>query len=246
MRIKLKFISNESIRIATSYNNLLQGLIYNLLETFSASFLHNSGFNFENRYFKLFCFSEIFERGFYDKNKKTFIFSDSVSFVVSSPVEWILKEIALNGIRKEVFSLGNNQIRLDEISVIHSHNKTIKTNSLIVKALTPIEVHSTLSTLNGAKKTYYYNPREKEFPILTNENAKKKFSAFYKTPCPYELKCTPLSKDLKETIRYFNNTVIKGYKGSYRLEADPKMLEFIIDAGLGSRNSQGFGMVEIV
>ncbi|MBC7189418.1 hypothetical protein H5U35_04285, partial [Candidatus Aerophobetes bacterium] len=41
-------------------------------------------------------------------------------------------------------------------------------------------------------------------------------------------------------------TLIKGWMGTYRLEGNPELIKFSYDAGLGAKNSQGFGMYEVV
>jgi CRISPR-associated endoribonuclease Cas6 len=39
---------------------------------------------------------------------------------------------------------------------------------------------------------------------------------------------------------------VKGWSGFFELTGHPEFLSFALDAGLGSRNAQGFGMVEVV
>ncbi|PMP85503.1 MAG: hypothetical protein C0174_04210 [Thermodesulfobium narugense] len=63
MRIKLEFIFDSAIKLRSGYNSLVQGLIYNLLDYIDAKKLHDEGFKFEKRKFRLFSFSEILERG---------------------------------------------------------------------------------------------------------------------------------------------------------------------------------------
>ncbi|AEE14447.1 CRISPR-associated protein Cas6 [Thermodesulfobium narugense DSM 14796] len=251
MRIKLEFISDSEIKLRSGYNSLIQGLIYDLLDYVDAKKLHDEGFKFEKREFRLFSFSEILERGYVNKSEHVITFDNKISFLISSPVEWILKQIALNSIVGDDFKLGGNSLRINAVSVLKSFEEFIAKGSVVVKALTPIEVHSTFITANGARKTYFYTPFENEFSELINKNARKKWKAYFGCECSYELSIKPLFKDKKyETIRYFikkdKKTIIKGWKGLYMLNAKPEFLRFILDAGLGSRNSQGFGLVEIV
>jgi CRISPR-associated endoribonuclease Cas6 len=67
-------VSSKDIIVRSGYNSLLQGLIYELLNSIDAEKLHNEGFMFEKRQFRLFTFSEILEKGFFDKgySKKFF------------------------------------------------------------------------------------------------------------------------------------------------------------------------------
>ena len=61
-------------------------------------------------------------------------------------------------------------------------------NKIRINALTPIETHSTLLKSDGGKKTYYYSPSESEYSKLINENLRKKWAAYYREECPYNLK----------------------------------------------------------
>lgn len=205
MRIKLEFASDKEIVIRSGYNSLIQGLIYDLVGSIEARSLHEEGFRFEKRHFRLFTFSEILEKGFFDKENHTFTFGKKISFLVSSPVEWILKQIAINSFKEETFRLGKNLLKFDAVSVINGLSENLsKSQNVIVKAITPIEVHSSFTSSSNSKKTYYYSPFEKEFSYLINQNAKKKWSAYFKTQCQYDIEIKPLFRDKTyETIRYF-------------------------------------------
>lgn len=107
--------------------------------------------------------------------------------------------------------------------------KRLRQTKIRVNALTLIETHSTLLKGDGEKKTYYYYPSESEYSELINGNLRKKWMAYY-----------------RERIRSFKGTVIKGRTGHFRLEGEPKFLQFALAAGLGSGNSVGFGFIEKV
>jgi len=46
-------------------------------------------------------------------------------------------------------------------------------------------------------------------------------------------------KDLK--ITRYKDTIIKGWMGEYYLSGGPELLQVALDAGLGAKNSQGYG-----
>lgn len=79
-------------------------------------------------------------------------------------------------------------------------------------------------------------------------NARKKYEAFYKAPADgLALDVVPerVNKSC-EKIMNFKDTVIKAWTGVYRLTGSPELLHTVYDCGLGGRNSQGFGMVEVL
>ncbi|MBC7262393.1 MAG: CRISPR-associated endoribonuclease Cas6, partial [Chloroflexi bacterium] len=49
-----------------------------------------------------------------------------------------------------------------------------------------------------------------------------------------------------EAIVLFKGTVIKGWTGLYELNLPEPYFSLAYDAGLGAKNPQGFGMVEVV
>ena len=60
---------------------------------------------------------------------------------------------------------------------------------------------------------------------------------------PEPLAIEPLDPQRKIVTR-FKETWINGYKGSYALTGSHRALEFVYNAGLGVKNSAGFGMLE--
>lgn len=249
MRLKIELISNQKVKLPVGYNAYIQALVYNFLDKADSKWLHDEGYKFENRQFRLFTFSSILERGDYIREKKLFIFPENISFYISSPLEWVLEQIAKNFIKSTKVRIGSNDLIISSIDVM----KPVKfTNSSIkVRAITPIEVHSTIVKPDGKKLTYYYSPFEKEFNNLINENSKKKWKSLFRKDCEYNISIYPHFRGSGyERIVYFgtgdNKTIIKGWKGYFEVSGEIEILQFIYDAGLGSRNSQGFGMVEVV
>jgi len=243
MRIKIVLESKDSIVLPVGFNEIFQWFIYSSIKD---EWLHDIGFTLGKRNFKLFCFSSILTKGKFIKEKGIFIFPPKISFIVSSPVNWILEQLASGSIKKEKIDLWLNRVYLTEISVLKPAK--IESDTVLVKALTPIEVHSTFETTSG-KKTHYYTPFEDEFSSLINENARKKWSAFYKKEPPSDIKIEPKGFNREKIVRFGTKNryvIVKGWTGNFKLTGNREFLAFILDAGLGSRNSQGFGMVEIL
>lgn len=44
----------------------------------------------------------------------------------------------------------------------------------------------------------------------------------------------------------YKGTVIKGYSGDFILKGNPELIKLAYDTGLGSKNSQGFGCIEVM
>ena len=62
---------------------------------------------------------------------------------------------------------------------------------------------------------------------------------------PFSFRALKVSnKDAK--IVYYRDFVIKGWLGIYEIEGDPRLLKLAYSAGLGAKNSQGFGMIDVI
>ncbi len=243
MRIKIELVGNKEIVLPLGFNESLQWLIYSLIKD---DWLHNVGFLSKKRSFRLFVFSEIIEKAKFDKEKRVFIFPNVISFYVASCVDWILEKLAVSSINLDTLNMNNNELSISSISVLP--REKIQSNTTTIKTLSPIEVHSTLEK-DDKKSTYYYSPFDGKFSELINENLKKKWEAFYKEPCPYDIDIKPAGKNRKRPVRFGVRNryiMINGYDGFFTVKAEPTFLKFALDVGLGSRNAQGFGMVEVV
>lgn len=245
MKLKISLISDKSVVLPKEFNYITQALIYRLIDKLPSRWLHDGGFKIEKRSFKLFTFSSIVEKGKYQSSKELFIFPHTISFYISSPVSWILEQVAKNTVFREKIIFGENNMRISSVEILK--DEEITENKIRINALTPIETHSTLLKGDGGKKTYYYSPSESEYSELINENLRKKWSAFYRNECPYHIKIEPFQmKYCRERIRSFKGTVIKGWTGHFWLEGELEFLLFALATGLGSRNSGGFGFIEKV
>ncbi|MGC8791203.1 MAG: CRISPR-associated endoribonuclease Cas6, partial [Desulfurella sp.] len=91
MRIKIILESPKSIVLQVGFNSIIQWFIYSNIKDL---WLHDIGFKYGKRQFKLFCFSSFLEKAQFINEKKLFIFPKIVSFIFSSPVDWIIENLA--------------------------------------------------------------------------------------------------------------------------------------------------------
>jgi len=243
MRLLITFSAVEPIFLPVHYNNIVQGFIYNFLDKILANQLHDGGFIYKKRKFKLFTFSRIF--GKLRKDGDKFKIFPPFKLFISSPYTEMLQNLALNLMKNSEVRLDSNTVWVESLQVLSTPQIG---KELVIKMLSPVTVYSTLYRPDGKKKTYYYNPSEKEFSEILKQNIIKKYFAFYeKMPPSEEFFIEPIkvrSKD--EKIVLYKGFVIKGWMGVYRLRGEPELLKLAYEAGLGGKNSQGFGMFEIL
>lgn len=242
MRVILSLNSKEEITLPISYNEIVQGFIYRNIEESLAEDIHNRGFAFEKRNFKLFTFSRLL--GKTRINKDLFNISTPFKLIIASPYREILQSLAENLIKKQELRLGDNELYIESISV--SFAPEMK-DTVSIRMLSPVTVYSTLTSPDGRKKTYYYNPKEKEFSELIRQNIIKKYLAFYRRPpSSQEFAIEPVKVTREdEKIISYKGFIIKGWMGRYRLSGAKELLQLAYDAGIGAKNSQGFGCFEV-
>lgn len=246
MRLKLKFRHkfNKQLILPLSYNLYIQSFIYSYLDESLAQFLHNVGFKDEqtNRSFKLFTFSRIIPDGKSIIDERRIFFEGNVNLIISSCYDEFIQVFASNLLRNGMFHLAGEVLEVISVEV---ESVPAYRDNIVIKALSPITIYSTLITKDGKKKTYYYSPFEFEFEKLIIDNLRKKARVWFNeeivggTIKPYKVSTR------NEKVIVYKNTVIKGWDGLYELKLPPKLFQLAFDTGLGSKNSQGFGCIEI-
>lgn len=239
MRIKLKISSKKDrIVLPLYYNYYLQSFLYANISPELASFLHDKGFKYEKRSFKMFTFSKLIGR--YEIKNGMITFTTPVKFIISSPLDRFVSELANTMLSSSKLKLCGEDINIEEMEVL---GKPEIKSRMEIRMITPLVAYSTLITPEGRKKTYYYNPLEPEFAELIDRNLRKKYEAFYgKKPRARKTSIKPIV--FNERILKYRDNVIKGYTGKFIIDGNRKLIELAYDCGLGSKNSQGFGMFD--
>ena len=241
MRLTLEFNADNEIVLPLDYNYHIQSFLYNHISPELGKFLHDHGFKIEKRKFKMFTFSRL--QGKYIITKDKIIFFSPVYLTISSPLDRFISELGNTLLKTDNLKIFKNKVHVESIKV---HPEPEIKNEIKIKMLSPVVVYSTLLTKDGKKKTYYYSPYENEFVELIDKNMRRKYEAFYrKKPRARKLKIEAVGKPKEKIIKY-RGTIIKGWMGTFILNGNRKLLKFTYYSGLGSKNSQGFGMFEVV
>lgn len=239
MRIKVSLRKNGGIELPIAYRSILQGVIYNAIR-FDEKYgrIHDEGYSYEKRQFRNFTFSDIFGKYSVDKGKITF--NGKCEFWLSSSdkefLDIISQAFLTNGIK-----LGENVIEEVEVEKMAIN---IEEDSIHIKMLSPICVCRTNKTTG---KTRYYNPGDKEFEELIQANFKRKYKAIYGIEPESNVKILPelILPKHKKIIEY-KGIIHEAWHGQYVLKGHTDYLTFLADVGIGSKNSKGFGLFEII
>ena len=243
MRIKIELHPTKSpLVLPIHYNALLQGFIYHHLAPSIAERVHEHGWKDGKRSIKMFAFSRLY--GSFRQYKTHLYFWGPLHLFVASPADFFLQSLAVQLVRAGTVRIGETVLEVASIEVIMPHPYHAP---VFLKALSPITVYSTLEAPDGRKKTYYYAPQEPEFGRLVLENLRRKIRAWTGEDIPPDgatFRPVKVSNRNLVVARY-KGTVIKGWTGIYELDAPEPYFRMALDAGLGAKNSQGFGFVEV-
>ena len=240
MRLNVELNATESIRLPIHYNHLVQSMIYHSMDREFAEFLHEQGYEVDKRKFKLFTFSRLL--GQYKIMGSEISFVPPVRLIVSSPLKEFCQYL-LNGLLSQgSIRLGQNEVKVEKVSVCSPEAQS----EIKARLLSPVVAYSTFLKPEGGKYTCYFQPCEQEFNRLAEENLRKKYQAFHNQEPPagdIRIKC--LKSPRLHLIKY-KNFVIKGYSGLLLLQGPQPLLQMALDAGLGSKNSMGFGLLDLI
>nr|WP_269456778.1 CRISPR-associated endoribonuclease Cas6 [Thermanaeromonas toyohensis] len=206
--------------------------------------MHEQGFELGKRKFKLFTFSRLMGKVRVAPRQGYMLFSPPINVVICSPLAIILQEVASGLLKQGYIRLGKELLQVDKVTAT---DQVVQGRNIVVRMLSPLTVYSTLVD-SEYRYTHYYSPFEPRFQELILANLTKKYWLIFGRQAEQEgFSIEPLSvseKDFK--IVKYKGTIIKGWMGIYRLQGDPQLLEVALDAGLGGKNSQGFGCCELV
>ncbi len=247
MRCVIELNPIESkLEVPLAYNSLLQGFIYRHLDAALATWLHNEGTQLGKRRFRFFTFSRLL--GKYHIEGDRIEFNGPVKFHIGSVHEKLLQSLVEHLLKNSQVRLGKSscEIRRIEVEPLPDLSGPVK-----VRALSPITTYSTLTTADGRKKTYYYSPFEPDWEVQLLANLRRKAMALgwgkTRLASLEEAHIRPVRVDKRNLrIMRYRDTVIKGWTGIYEIDLPEPFFLLAYDAGLGAKNPQGFGMVEVM
>ena len=251
MRFKLNLRVNKNVYgniLPISYQYELSSCIYKTIaksNSLYAGWLHNNGFANYNKRFKMFVFSNLFPQC-KALGDRMCILSDIMylylSFLPDKSTEEFVKGIFLDNL----LTLG------DEKSKVQFQVENIE--ALVTPSLTNCEFQTlspiTVSVKRENGSIEYVSPEREGYGKMLINNLKEKYLAFYGKPfvgdeC-FEFNLLSPAKSRLITIKTNTPamTKVKGYQYRFRLKADGKLMHIMYEAGLGEKNSTGFGMVD--
>lgn len=247
MRINILF-SFDKLELPVNYNHIVQSFLIQLIDDAEyRRFVHDEGYKYSNRSYKMFTFSELTGDFILDRRHKIIAFSKNVVLTVSSCNEDLIKYCVDSLLFKDCFELLSQKIYVQKIDY---EVERIEKSEITVKTLSPITVYSTVDE-GSKKRTVYFSPHDLRFSELVGENLIHKYIALYDgdkgTYLSGSIKIFPKEEEsLRKVVTRYKGFIVEAWHGMFVIQGDPMLLQIGYDAGFGSKNSQGFGLVKVL
>ena len=226
--------AEQPLSLPLAYNQMVQGALYdNWHGAFPA--LHDKGYTDGTHTFRLFTFSPLL--GHYQVRGKYIAFDGAIRLEVRSPVNELIEELANSLLARGSVRLGTHEL---PVINLESADRLMFFPDARIRMISPVTVHET--TPDGS--TVYYSPTDERFSLMLLNNLVSKLNAAGVQAAPI-LGCVPVPGTIHKRVSQFKGTYITAYEGAFDVQADPEALALLYYAGIGDRNSQGFGMFSI-
>jgi len=254
MRFKL-FLSIDKRpfgnRLPFNYPYELSAVIYKILANADHAFaewLHDNGFEADKKVFKLFSFSRLQIPQYRVEGNLLNILSDSAEWYLSFLPERSTQEFVLGVFREQQFELGNRQARIRcRVQSIEMMPFPAFAEHMSFTSLSPICL--ILKRENGTDE--YVAPDHPMAKELILQNLLDKYKAFTGNDFPekdvaFDFKVDGRPRSSLITIKADTpqESKIKAFSCNFQLSAPVELMKIAYDGGLGSKNSQGFGMIQ--
>lgn len=161
-----------------------------------------------------------------------------INFSVSAYEAAVILLNSFNHQKLKKFSINKNSWTLKSISLLPE--KKISTNNITIKFLSPLCARG-----REDNKDYYYSFKHKEFENILKINIKEQIKITdFPEAIVHNLKIVPVNA--KKVIIKFYEKKMECSTGTFVLNGDIELLNYLYQSGIGSRHSAGFGMFQII
>ena len=249
MRIKITCDIGEGVLLPINSNHLLTGVIYQFLNESDpeyADFLHQDGYELENRRFKLFTFSQLMAKRREIRGEEIY-FCSPLTWYVSSSQRPFLENFAAALMQNGILQIDRQRLKVQDVEVLRQPRFGPQ---MTFRCLSPITM-STKRERADQLVAHYCLPDDSQFSELVRQNLIRKYEAMYRQP-PTE-KSFAMTFDEAYMAKKERVTRLVDYKGikirgvvcPFHVIGAPELIHVGYECGFGDKNSAGFGMVEV-
>ena len=251
MRIKITCDIGAGICLPINYNYFLASAIYRFLRESDpeyADFLHQDGYELENRRFKLFTFSQLMAKRREIRGDQIH-FRSPLTWYVSSSQEPFLENFAAALIETGILQVERHRLRVQDVEVLRQPRFGPQ---MTFRCLSPVTM-STKRERGDRLDTHYCLPDDPQFSELVRQNLIRKYEAVYRHPPTEESFAMTFDqayidkRDGRVTrLVNYKGIKIRGVIAPFHVIGATALIRIGYECGFGDKNSAGFGMVEVL
>jgi CRISPR-associated endoribonuclease Cas6 len=243
MRIAVNFALEKDLLLPWSYIDWLRGLLYGAMDRGIpqiAQLVHDQGFLAGGKQYKLIVFSLLHPQR-YETTSQGLRVAGGLRWEVSSPLEPLIEAVTLGLLSEPEARLGKERVYIAQVRVLPP--PPFK-HQMIFTTLSPICVSTGERDEHGKFQKRFLSPDDPDFGRVLNENLKRKAEVVSGTAVAGDVTFTRLGQPRSKLLTV-NDTQIRGWLMTFRVEGPAELLRVGYEAGFGERNAQGFGMVRV-
>ena len=257
MDLLIKLTRIRGNMLPANYQYALSSWIYKVISRANqeySTFLHEKGFGFEGKQFKMFTFSQLDVRPYKIFGNQIQLLGNEISlnirFLVDSSMENFIKGLFMH----QHCGLGNDESTTVDFQVTGVETKPPHafTDTMRYECFSPIVI----STLRDDRSVAYLSPEDPAFGAILIQNLIRKQSALalheggitsenVKGTYSFRLLNLPRKKGITIKENSAQETKVISYLFRFQLTAPVELHEVGYYAGFGEKNSMGFGCVNI-
>ena len=225
--------------------HLVQAAIYSTLPGKISAFLHDEAFNVDGRRMKLFAFG--WPRSFFPPrfDSERIFMKPPITMSFASPVADIVNSLVKSILKQRVIRIGRNILHYIDSTIL---SPQAQKEEITVATLSPITIYRSFRDVGDKSYTVYHHPGEEVFCEQAHVNLARKFRAFHPDASVPEgrVSIVPEGKFVERVALFSpdDHRPIKGWHGRFKLRGPKELLQMALDAGIGAKNSSGWGCVE--
>ena len=237
-------------RLPINYQYELSAWIYKIIacgDEQYATWLHENGFSEKHRNFKMFVFSNLYSPGIKFEQDRLIFYSDKASFYLSLLPEKSTEAFIKGIFQEQSFTLGDRVSKVQfSVRQIELTPPPAFKDNFVFKTLSPVVVSV---GQEASRYPLYVSPEENNYGQLIINNLIEKYKLFYNKPFEgspnfqFQLQSPARSKLIRIKAGTEEETQVKGFLFTFRLEAAPDLLKIMHETGVGEKGSLGFGCV---
>lgn len=245
MRFKISLRpEKERFKLPYNYNYPLASAIYSFLSRGDASFsdfLHDEGFYYDRKAFKLFTFSPLFSSQ-RKALKDGLLMEGKIDWFISSPREEFVTNLANQILEQGFLFVSGQRLIVEQVEVLHhptfGSRMSFRTSS-------PIVISTGEMDNNGKFHKRYLSPEEPDSNKILEENLRRKYHACYDREPSREGLSLELQRSPQSKLIDYKGIKVRGWFAHFIAQGNPELIRMGYEAGFGESNSAGFGMVEV-